>query len=77
MFTSLGFKISGMDTTSNRYAVVEWGFFVDTLVEAFLIAGNIFASLARNEDSKQAKEYAKVAYKIVVGEDTSFEATYM
>jgi len=77
MFISLGFKVVGMDSTSNRYAVVEWGFFVDALVEAFLLASDIFTGLARNEDSKQAKEYAKVAYKIVVGEDTSFEATYM
>jgi hypothetical protein len=49
---------------------------LDSLIEAFLHARTAFEALHAWDDSKRAEEYARIVYRIVIGEDTSFESTY-
>ncbi len=74
--TLLGFTVVGADSSSTRFRVIKWGFIVDHLVSAFLRARDAFAAMKASEDAKRAVEYARTTYKIVVGEDASFDATY-
>ncbi|KAF2467791.1 uncharacterized protein BDR25DRAFT_374016 [Lindgomyces ingoldianus] len=74
--TSLGFIVVGVDLSPTAFAVVKWGLVVDYLVEIFMHACTAFAAKGAMKHSKQAEEYAKVAYKIIVGEDTSFSESY-
>lgn len=76
VLTVLGFVIVGADSSSASFRVVKWGLMMDHLVEAFLHARTAFEAIGAWEDSRRAEEYAKVAYSIVVGEDTSFESTH-
>jgi hypothetical protein len=66
----------GADSSHTRFAIIKWGLLVDDLVEIFLHARNAFAAMGAREDSRRAEEYARTTYKIIVGEDTSFNATY-
>ena len=74
--TSLGFVIVGADSSPTRFAVARWGLMVDQLILTFLQAKEAFAGLGAWEKSSQAEEYARMAYKIVIGEDATFSATY-
>lgn len=76
VLTSLGFLIVGADSSPTNFAVVKWGLVVDPLVETFLHARAAFQSLGAWENSRQAEEYAKTMHKIIIGEDTSFDAVY-
>jgi len=76
VLTSLGFIVVGVDSSPINFMVVKWGLAVDHLVETFLHARNAFAAIGARQDSKQAEEYARTTYKIIVGEDTSFNITY-
>ncbi|PVH95834.1 hypothetical protein DM02DRAFT_689255 [Periconia macrospinosa] len=76
MLTSLGFIIHGADTSSTRFAVEQWGMVAEPFVEAFLHARKAFEVLGRPEDAEKAKEYAKLVFKMVIGEDDSFEAVH-
>jgi hypothetical protein len=76
VLTVLGFVIVGADSSSTSFRVVKWGLMKDHLVEAFLHARTAFEAIGAWEDSRRAEGYAKVAYSIVVGEDTSFESTH-
>ncbi|KAI9782552.1 MAG: hypothetical protein M1816_001849 [Peltula sp. TS41687] len=60
---SLGFVFVGADSC---FAIVRWGLLMDHVVETFLAS----------RDSGRAEEYARTTYKIIVGEDSSFNATY-
>lgn len=72
VLTSAGFIIVGADSSPTNFAVAKRGL-VDRLVETFLQAQNAYAAM---EDSTQAEEYARTTYKIVIGKDSSFNATY-
>jgi hypothetical protein len=76
VLTSLGFIIAGLDWSATRFRVIQWGLFVDDMVDIFLLARHAFRAIGAKEDSECAEEYAKTAYKIVVGEDTTFHDTY-
>jgi hypothetical protein len=76
VLTALGFVVVGADTSATSFKVKKWGLTMDHLVEAFLHARTAFKALGALEKSKQAEDYARVAYKIVVGEDASFDSTY-
>ena len=75
---SLGFmtkdiKISGAaKLTSNRFVVEQWGLMCDPVVEAFLSLWVAYAIVAP-ELTTMAESYAKMAYKICVGEDDTFD----
>lgn len=49
---------------------------IDHIVEVFMHARTAFITLGHLEDSKRAEEYARVLYKIAVGEDSSFESVH-
>jgi hypothetical protein len=72
----LGFAITGLDRTPAALLVTRWGHIVDHLVEVFLHARSAFEQLKMFEKSRQADEYARVIYRVVVGEDASFDRTY-
>lgn len=72
---SLGFVVVGADG-EGRFEVVRWGLMVDHVVETFLVAKRAFEAMGRWEDAGRAAGYARVAYKIVVGEEESFGKTY-
>ncbi|KAF1350508.1 hypothetical protein EJ07DRAFT_159641 [Lizonia empirigonia] len=76
VLTLLGFIVTGADSTSVPFRIVKWGLLVDYLIEVFLQARSTFETIGAKNDSKTAELYARVAYKMVVGEDTSFESTY-
>ncbi|KAF2447508.1 hypothetical protein P171DRAFT_509783 [Karstenula rhodostoma CBS 690.94] len=73
---ALGFIVDGVDASSTSFRVVKWGLVVDHLVETFLHARTAFDALGAGGDSKTAEGYARCAYTMLVGEDTSFESTY-
>ena len=72
VLTSLGFVFVGADSSDTCFAVVRGGL----LVETFLLARTAFAAMGAREDSRLAEEYAETAYKIIVSEETPFNATY-
>jgi hypothetical protein len=72
----LGFVVTGLDRTLATLMVTTWGHTIDHLVEVFLHARLAFEQLGLWEKSKQAEQYARVAYRVLVGEDASFERTY-
>lgn len=76
VLTLLGFIVTGADSTSVPFKIVKWGLLVDYLIEVLLQARRTFEAIGAKSDSKTAELYARVAYKMVVGEDTSFESTY-
>jgi hypothetical protein len=76
VLVSLGFVVSGADDTSADFEVVKWGLAVDHLVEAFLHARDAYVAMEAWENAKKAEEYARTAYKVLVGEDESFGSTY-
>jgi hypothetical protein len=73
---SLGFAVTGADYSQDPFIVVRWGLVVDRLVQAFLLARDAFMVIQALGKSRQAEEYAQRVYKIVVGEDQTFSATY-
>jgi len=76
VLTSLGFIIVGADSSAASFAVVQWGLIVHHLVETFLHLKAAFSAVGADKDSKHADECARLAYKIVVGEDVSFDTLY-
>ncbi|KAH8725331.1 hypothetical protein GQ44DRAFT_749719 [Phaeosphaeriaceae sp. PMI808] len=76
VLAAFGFIIVGADFSPASFRVIKWGAVRDHLVETFLHARTAFLVMGIGEDARRAEDYAKVAYKIVVGEDTSFRSTY-
>ncbi len=75
---SLGYVFKRADSTSltSTFEVQTWGLMQDCVIETWVhiwIAGYAAGASAMG---KQAKEYAKTAYKIVVGEDKTFGERY-
>ncbi|KAL9077334.1 MAG: hypothetical protein Q9157_003370 [Trypethelium eluteriae] len=77
VLTSLGFIVVGADTSTTSFAVVKWGLMIDQLVETFLHLKAAFVAIDAYDDAARADEYARTAYKTLVGEDTSFNTTYV
>lgn len=76
VLSSLGHIVIGADSSQTPFTIVRWGMQVDHLVETLLHIKATFAAMGFREDSERAKEYAKTVYKIVVGENVSFQANY-
>lgn len=72
----LGFVIIGADSSRTPFAIVKWGFMEEHLVEVFFDLRNAFIAMGAEKDSLHAEGYARTAYKILIGEDASFDATY-
>lgn len=73
---SLGFIITGVDSSQAPLAISRWGMLVDHLVEIFMLLRNAFVLANNTMNSDRAGEYAKTAYKMVVGEDVSFDIVW-
>lgn len=76
VLTLLGFAVKGADTTATPFKILKWGVLVDHLIGAFWEACTAFEAVGLFNDSRTAVAYARTAYAMVVGEDSSFEATY-
>lgn len=76
VLTSLGFVVTGADASQTRFTIVKWGMPLDNLVQTLLNIRTAFTAMGSREDSERAGEYAKTMYKIIVGEDESFHASY-
>ncbi|KAF1992805.1 hypothetical protein P154DRAFT_594844 [Amniculicola lignicola CBS 123094] len=73
---ALGFVCVGLEAAlSTRFRVVKWGSLIDHVVEMFRSAHAAFRALGAIEDASIADGYARTAYRILVGEDSSYEAT--
>ncbi|KAJ5109764.1 hypothetical protein N7532_002409 [Penicillium argentinense] len=75
---ALGYVIDGFDvpTTSNTSLIVQkWGMMTDSNVGCWLILSSAYHEVAPSLES-QAIEYAKISYRICVGEDETFFETY-
>ncbi|KAJ4377321.1 hypothetical protein N0V83_000146 [Neocucurbitaria cava] len=73
---SFGFILAGLDSTRVSFKIIKWGLVEDQHVEVFRLAQEAFEKIQAREDAMQAEEYARTAFKIVVGEDSSFESVY-
>lgn len=76
VLSSLGHIVIGADSSQTPFTIVRWGMQVDHLVETLLHIKTTFAAMGFGQDSERAKEYAKTVYKILVGENVSFQANY-
>lgn len=73
---ALGFVCVGLEATSSTsFKVVKWGYLVDHVVEMFKNAHDAFRALGASKDASIADDYARTAYRTIVGEDGSYEAT--
>lgn len=78
-FQALGYVIEGgfPDTETDTPLVVKrWGLFQNSLVECWIILVLAYRGLMKPGLSAQAEMYAKISYKMSVGEDESFDETY-
>jgi hypothetical protein len=55
--------------------VKHWGLIEDRLIECWMLLSGAYHLVAPDPGS-QAKEYARISYKICVGEDETFEEVY-
>lgn len=79
LLASLGFIIRGGQPrglpAEPPLEVVEWGVVVDSVVETWLHLWMAYATVAPTL-CEAAEKYAKTAYRIVVGEDDTFDESY-
>jgi hypothetical protein len=73
ILTTLDFVLIGADLSATLFQIQRWGLVIDHLVEVFLHVRTASRELGYLEGSKRAEAYARVAYKVVVGESPSFE----
>lgn len=55
--------------------IKKWGIMVDGLVECWMTLSSIYREVAPELEA-QAEHYARITYKICVGEDETFGETY-
>ncbi|KAJ6016560.1 hypothetical protein N7540_011151 [Penicillium herquei] len=75
---SLGFIIMGQDIPSvsdNPLIVQKWGLMTEGVAGCWMILCRAYEQLAPALAS-HAEEYARVSYRILVGEDVTFDQTY-
>ena len=59
-----------------RLEVVKWGIVVKEVVDVWVMLWDACVQLGEREKANRADEYARTAYKIVVGEDQTFAEVY-
>lgn len=73
---SLGFVINNPPVLSNpTLEVVQWGLMTDGVIETWVHLWTAYAGVAPRLAQK-AEEYARISYRICVGEDVTFDETY-
>lgn len=73
VFTLLGFEVV---ESKDDFEIKKWGMLFDSLIDAFFVISDVLLKLNAYKGARKADEYAKTVYKMVVGEDESFEKTY-
>ena len=74
---SLGFIFEGADRSDVPFSIVRWGRPTVTLVKKMLLhLKSVFGHLDLEKKAKQVESYARTAYKILVGEDDTFNETF-
>jgi len=76
LLVSLGFIISGADNSADDFKIIQWGIAVDYLVEVFISIRTAFGRLGFKTKFSQAHTYARTMFRIIVGEDDSFESVH-
>ncbi|KAJ5312810.1 hypothetical protein PENANT_c007G08348 [Penicillium antarcticum] len=75
---SLGYVIDGgklPHAAGTPLSVKEWGLMTDGVVGCWMILSGAYETVAPGLEA-QAKQYARISYRICVGEDSTFEETY-
>ncbi|KAJ5324338.1 hypothetical protein N7476_002938 [Penicillium atrosanguineum] len=75
---SLGYVIDGGETphASGRPLIVKkWGLMIDSVVGCWMILSGAYHVVAPGLEA-QAEEYARISYRICIGEDQTFDETY-
>jgi hypothetical protein len=75
---SLGYVLEGGRqpyTPGAPLRVLKWGLIMDGLVGCWMILCRAYCDVAP-EFANQAEDYARITYRICVGEDETFEDTY-
>ncbi|KAF8850697.1 SET domain-containing protein [Acephala macrosclerotiorum] len=78
VLASLGYIIDGgnLPRTSRLPMVVKkWGLMMDRLIECWMLLSNAYRLVAPDLEA-QAEEYARISYRICVGEGETFDETY-
>ena len=77
-FDSLGFVITRSDSQDKKaqLEVVQWGFMNDHVVEAWILLWAAFTNVKALDMAQKALENAKLAYRICVGDDSTFDKVY-
>jgi hypothetical protein len=76
--SSLGYVIEGgnLPRTSGMPIVVkQWGLMEDHLIKCWMLLSDAYHLVAPDLEV-QAEQYARISYKICVGEDETFDETY-
>lgn len=78
--TDLGFIIEGAVKTRARTAdgpivVQRWGLMLDNVISYWGALASTYASVGAPARAAQAREFAKISYRICVGEDDTFDDT--
>ena len=75
VLASLGCSVS-REEPGSRFRVEQWGLMLDCVIEAWLHLWTAYSQLGAPELCGEAEACARLAYKICVGEDGSFEWIY-
>ena len=74
---SFGFKIKREDPQSLKspFEIEQWGLIDDHLIQTWVLMWTAYAQVAPHL-CKKAEEYARITYKICIGEDDTFDEKY-
>ena len=77
LLTSLGFTIKRPDppSLSSPFEIEQWGLMEDCLIDMWVHLWTAYAQVAPDLCGK-AEEYARITYRICVGEDDTFDKMY-
>jgi len=70
------FEVSGLMRPKEPLVMGKWGLVTDYLVECWLLLCTSYVILGQGEKAEVAKDLAIVSYRIIVGEDETFEEVY-
>ena len=78
VLASLGYVIDGGNlprTSGTPMVVKQWGLMKECLIECWMLLSGAYHLVAPDLEA-QAEEYARISYKVCVGEDETFDETY-
>ncbi|CZR52531.1 related to TPR domain protein [Phialocephala subalpina] len=78
VLASLGYVIDGGNlprASGTPMVVKQWGLMMDRLIERWVLLSGAYRLVAPDLEA-QAEEYARISYRICIGEDEAFDETY-